>query len=531
MAKLTLNNFTTLSTGSAVTTLNNNNDAIEAALENTLSRDGTSPNSMQANLDMNSYRIENLVAAVGNTEPVRLAEMTTELDALEATVQAIASTTQGYLNNVISLYDQFDDRYLGNKASDPTLDNDGAALQTGALYFNTTSLVMKVYNGSAWNPVIGSVSSSTLDDLSDVTITAAASGDILRYDGSAWVDYPDSNYAASVHTHVSTDITDFTEATQDAVGAMIDTTLNYVDGTPLLQRAALTGHVTASAGSNALVLGSFTQAQLNTAVSDADLLSVATAASTYQPLDSDLTTIAGLTATSDNFIQAKSSAWASRTVAQVKTDLGLTGTNSGDQTSIVGITGTKAEFDTAVTDGNILYVGDVTQYTDEMAQDAIGTMIDSSLTYVDGTPLLQRAALTGHITAGAGSNATVLGSFTYAQLNTAVSDADVEKMGTRQTINTQTADYVAALVDAGALVKMNAAGANTFTVPANATVAFPTGSWIDVAQYGAGVTTITAAVGVTIRSRDGKIATAGQYAGCTVIKIDTNEWMLFGDLA
>ena len=36
------------------------------------------------------------------------------------------------------------------------------------------------------------------------------------------------------------------------------------------------------------------------------------------------------------------------------------GTNTGDQTSIVGITGTKAQFDTAVTDGNILYVGDST---------------------------------------------------------------------------------------------------------------------------------------------------------------------------
>jgi hypothetical protein len=41
----------------------------------------------------------------------------------------------------------------------------------------------------------------------------------------------------------------------------------------------------------------------------------------FQPLDSDLTTLAGLTATTDNFVQAKSSAWASRTLAQVKTDL------------------------------------------------------------------------------------------------------------------------------------------------------------------------------------------------------------------
>ncbi len=295
MAKITLNNLTTFSSGSAVTTLNNNLDAIETAFENTLSRDGTSPNHMLTNLDMNSYRIQNLVAAVGDTEPVRLAEMNTELAALETTVQAIATTTQGYLNSVISLYDQFDDRYLGNKASDPTTDNDGGALSAGMLYFNTTSLVMKVYNGTAWNPVIGNVSSSTLDDLSDVTITAAASGDVLRYDGAAWVDYADSNFLARANhtgTQLSTTISDFTEAAQDATGAMVDTTLVYTDATPLLSRAALTGHVTASAGSNTLALGSFTLAELNTAVSDADVLSVATAASTYQPLDADLTALA-----------------------------------------------------------------------------------------------------------------------------------------------------------------------------------------------------------------------------------------------
>jgi hypothetical protein len=47
-------------------------------------------------------------------------------------------------------------------------------------------------------------------------------------------------------------------------------------------------------------------------------------------------------------------------------------------------------------------------YTDEQAQDAIGAMVDTSLTYVDGTPLLQRAALTGDVTASAGSNATTI---------------------------------------------------------------------------------------------------------------------------
>lgn len=98
---------------------------------------------------------------------------------------------------------------------------------------------------------------------------------------------------------------------------------------------------------------------------------------------------------------------------------------AGDTVSIAGIDGSKALFNTALTDGDFLYVGDISQYTDELAQDAIGAMLDPTLEYLDGTPLLRRAALTGAITAAAGSNTTALGSFTIAQLNTAVSDTDV----------------------------------------------------------------------------------------------------------
>lgn len=46
--------------------------------------------------------------------------------------------------------DNFDDRYLGQKASDPSVDNDGNALVTGALYYNTADGAMRVYTGSGW---------------------------------------------------------------------------------------------------------------------------------------------------------------------------------------------------------------------------------------------------------------------------------------------------------------------------------------------------------------------------------------------
>lgn len=67
---------------------------------------------------------------------------------------------------------------------------------------------------------------------------------------------------------------------------------------------------------------------------------------------------------------------------------------TGEPTTLsgYGISDTKTNFDTACSDGNFLYVGDVTQYTDELAQDAVGAMVANStfvnLAYVDGTPSL-----------------------------------------------------------------------------------------------------------------------------------------------
>jgi len=63
------------------------------------------------------------------------------------TAQTAAETAQAAAELAA---DNFDDTYLGAKASDPTLDNDGDALTTGDLYFNTTSNTLKVYTGSAW---------------------------------------------------------------------------------------------------------------------------------------------------------------------------------------------------------------------------------------------------------------------------------------------------------------------------------------------------------------------------------------------
>jgi hypothetical protein len=67
-----------------------------------------------------------------------------------ATSAADAATSA---SSAATTYDNFDDRYLGAKATAPSVDNDGNALITGAMYFNSTTAIMSVWSGSAWIPV------------------------------------------------------------------------------------------------------------------------------------------------------------------------------------------------------------------------------------------------------------------------------------------------------------------------------------------------------------------------------------------
>jgi len=96
------------------------------------------------------------------------------------TAQTAAETAQSAAESArdatLAAYDNFDDRYLGAKASDPTVDNDGDAIVAGALYFNTTDEQMKLYTGSAWVAAYVSASGvlTVLNNLSDLNNAATA---------------------------------------------------------------------------------------------------------------------------------------------------------------------------------------------------------------------------------------------------------------------------------------------------------------------------------------------------------------------
>jgi len=95
---------------------------------------------------------------------------------------------------------------------------------------------------------------------------------------------------------------------------------------------------------------------------------------------------------------------------------------------------------------------------------------------------------------------------------------------------THTSQHTLILSDANKVVELNFSGSNNLIVPTNASVAFPSGTIITLAQYGAGQVTIIGDTGVTLRSSGGKNKTAAQYSVATLYKRDTNEWYLYGDL-
>lgn len=101
MAKLTLNNVT--SGYGTATRVNANNTLIETAIENTLSRDGTAPNTMSAVLDMNSNRVVNVANATGTQDAVPLSQVNTLIaQSAGATTTEAIILTDGRVASYIS---------------------------------------------------------------------------------------------------------------------------------------------------------------------------------------------------------------------------------------------------------------------------------------------------------------------------------------------------------------------------------------------------------------------------------------------
>lgn len=142
--------------------------------------------------DANSYKLSAASSASTATTQAGIASghassaATSESNAATSETNAATSESNAAASaaSAAASYDNFDDRYLGPKSSNPTVDNDGNALLTGALYFNTVVPEMRVYNGSSWN-FIGSGGGAGVESFNtrtgDVTLTSSDVTTALTY--------------------------------------------------------------------------------------------------------------------------------------------------------------------------------------------------------------------------------------------------------------------------------------------------------------------------------------------------------------
>lgn len=117
-----------------------------------------------ANSAADALTYKNAAESAASTATTQAGTATTA--ASTATTQAGIATTQASAaaasaSSAAASWDQFDDTYLGAKTSNPATDNDGNALQVGALYFNTTADEMRVYRDGSWKAASSAVNGTT----------------------------------------------------------------------------------------------------------------------------------------------------------------------------------------------------------------------------------------------------------------------------------------------------------------------------------------------------------------------------------
>lgn len=124
----------------------------------------------------NSATTATTQASTSTTQAGNSATSATAASNSASSAASAQTAAEAARDSALAALDSFDDRYLGSKSSAPTLDNDGNALAAGALYFDSTSNAMKVYDGSQWLNAYASLSGALIanQNLSDLDNAATA---------------------------------------------------------------------------------------------------------------------------------------------------------------------------------------------------------------------------------------------------------------------------------------------------------------------------------------------------------------------
>lgn len=247
------------------------------------------------------------------------------------TAKTAAETAE---TNAAATYDNFDDRYLGAKSADVSVDNDGDALITGALYFNSSDGDMRVYNGSAWINVV-----SSLGNLANVVedSTPQLGGD-LDTNGNDIVTTSNANLDLAPNGTGAVVVRGNTNPGSIIFNCESNSHGQTVKSQP--HSATVTNTLTLPAGGNQEIVGTTaTQTLTNKSIVATQL----TGTIANARLDAQLQDVAGLAVTDGGFIVGDGSNFVLETAGTARTSLGLgtaavtdTGTSAGNTVVLDG---------------------------------------------------------------------------------------------------------------------------------------------------------------------------------------------------
>ena len=146
--------------------------------------------------------VDNVLGSATAAATSASAAATSATNAASSATAAASSATSASSSatSAAASYDSFDDRYLGSKSSSPSVDNDGDALVTGALYYDSTAEEMRVYTGSSWKAAGSAINGTS--SRQTYTATASQTTFAITYD-VGFVDV----YLNGIKLLVGTDVT------------------------------------------------------------------------------------------------------------------------------------------------------------------------------------------------------------------------------------------------------------------------------------------------------------------------------------
>lgn len=305
-------------------------------------------------------------ATTATTQATAAASSATSAASSATTATTKASEASTSATNAAASYDSFDDRYLGAKSSAPSVDNDGDALLTGALYWNTSSNQLFVWDGSAWDQAAFSTSGSVTSFNTRTGAVTLSASDVNTALGSPAV--LDSDIGSTVQAFAT---------------VLSNTTASYT-----------TAEETKLAGIEASATADQSAAEIKTAYeSNAD---------TNAFTDADHTKLDGIEA----------SATADQTGAEIKTAYeGEADTNAftdAEKTKLTGIEASADVTDTAnVTAAGALMDSEVTNLADVKSFDpddyAAASSVVGKNKIINGNFLINQREVSGTVTLAAGA--------------------------------------------------------------------------------------------------------------------------------